>query len=299
MRPNFCGFELGVLLVLSGSIAFAQTPPAPAANHSPPPTATAPAAPSSSTVPADDPAKIEEARALFWQAHAYFEKAEYVEALRLFEQTYKLTPEPEVLFNLALTHQRLGQCEQARTLYNEYQTRVESGSSSADVTKQLAEFEQQCPTPAPEPPAELVRAPLAITVVQPPPEPVTAPPPAHPPVPDAGTQKPFPYKTVGWVAVGAAAVAAGVAVYFEAVRREKHAKFVDKSADPDATGDELDDIEGEFYRARNTAVAMTVVSGVLAAGGVTLLVIAPSAPAQAEAEPLRELGLGLRWSGSF
>lgn len=299
MRSVLRAFELGVLLLTSASIAVAQTvPPAPAGEapqvvpSAPLPAASAPA---STPLPAaGDPKALEEARELFWQAHSHFEKGQYVEALPLFERTYALRPEPEVLFNLALTHQRLGHCNQARALYHEYQTRVQT-----DVTKQLGELDAQCST-APEAPAKdstkLVPPPFAITVVQPP-EPQTGPDPPPAPAPvaaDSGDSEPFPLKTLGWVAVGAAAVALGFAVYFEAERRQYRSDY-----DSAITGDEQDAIEPEYYRAQKRAVTMGVVSGVFAAGGVTLLVLAPSSPAPSEPEPGQKLGLGLRWSGSF
>lgn len=243
---------------------------------------------------------LEEARELFWEAHSHFEKGQYVEALRLFEQTYALRQEPEVLFNLALTHQRLGHCEQARALYQEYQARVR-----ADVTKQLGELEQRCPTSVP--PAEVVPAPLSLTVVKPPPPPAAASPPAAAPplVPDTATPEPFPLRTVGWVAIGASAVALGAAVYFESERRQYRSDFEDLADDPSDpsqpgnAGDQLEELEADHDRARTLAVTMSVVSGVLAVGGVTLLVVAPNTPAHAAAEPGRGLGLGLRWAGSF
>lgn len=306
MRFSLRGLQLSVLLVATVSPAFAQTAPAPSNEPSPAsasvaqPAEAAPAPqPGSPTLlAADDPATLEQARQLFWKAHSYFEKGDYVEALRLFEQTYTLRQEPEVLFNLALTHQRLGHCDQARTLYQQYQERVR-----ADVTKQLGELALKCPVPASEPPpAEPVPAPFSITVVEP--AESRESPPAPPPATPTDTAEPaaFPFRTLGWVAVGVAAIAAGTAVYFAVESEQAQSDYRDLSDDPTPppdAGDDMDDLEDDFHSARKAAVTLGAVSGVLAAGGVTLLVLAPPTPAHSEAEPRRDLGLGLRWSGRF
>ena len=315
MRFSLRGLQLSVLLAATASPAFAQTAPAPSNEPAP---ASAPVAQRSDAAPdpqsgsptllaADDPATLAEARELFWKAHSYFEKGDYVEALRLFEQTYTLRQEPEVLFNLALTHQRLGHCDQSRTLYQKYQDQVR-----ADVTKQLGELSEQCQVPAALPPAavppqaEPVPAPFSITVVEPP-ESREAPPPAPPATPtDTAQSQAFPFKTVGWVAVGVAAIAAGTAVYYAVEAQQAQSDYEDLNGEirndptpPPNSGDQLNTLEDDMNRARKVAVTLGVVSGVLAVGGVTLLVLAPPASAHSEAEPVRDLGLGLRWSGRF
>lgn len=297
-----------MLFVSLAAPAFAQTAPLPSNEPVPstpqahPSEAAAEPQPGSTTLlAADDPATLEQARQLFWKAHSYFEKGDYVEALRLFEQTYALRQEPEVLFNLALTHQRLGHCDKARSLYQEYQERVR-----ADVTKQLGELAQQCQVPAEPPHAEPVPAPFSITVVEPA-KAREAPPPAPPATPtDTAQSTAFPFKTVGWVAVGAAAIAAGAAVYFAVEGEQAQSDYEDLNDEirhdptpPQTSGDQLASHEDDMNRARDVAVTLGVVSGVLAVGGVTLLVLAPPESAHSEAEPVRDLGLGLRWSGRF
>src|SRR6187551_3149896 len=79
-------------------------------------TAAAATAPSSeSAVPesaAPSAQELEPARLAFWQAHERFEAADYSAALELFEKSYALSPQPELVFNIALTHEQLGHCEQ-------------------------------------------------------------------------------------------------------------------------------------------------------------------------------------------
>lgn len=308
MRSVLRGFQLGVLLLISAPVAFAQTGPQ-AASEPPPatPSPATPAAGDAATTPppaARDPKGLEEARRLFWEAHSHFEKGQYAEALLLFERTYALRPEPEVLFNLALTHQRLGDCEQARALYQEYQARVH-----ADVTKQLGELDAQCSV-ASEPDnnesAKLIPAPFSITVVQPPePQAERQPLPTAPVAADAAGDEPFPFRTVGWVAVGAAAVALGATVYFAVDAGQHRSDYEEKYAQrddpdpPDNYNDQLAGLEDDMDRAQKFALVTGIVSGALAVGGVTLLVVAPSSSATTESDPARQLGLGLRWAGSF
>lgn len=296
MRSVLRGVELGALLLASASLAAAQQAPVPAETS---PEAAPSEAVGARALPSatGDHDALAEARELFWQAHSHFEKGEYAKALSLFERTYALRPEPEVLFNLALTHQRLGHCDQARALYQEYQSRVQT-----DVTQQLGELDAQCsvvPEPASQNDTEVVPAPFAITVVQPP----EAPPPPRPAAPitaDARRSEPLPLKTMGWVAVGAAAVALGFAAYFETERRQYRSDYeAALDSDDENAGDVAADLADDYDRARALAVTTGVVSGVFAVTGVTLLVLAPSSPDAAGPDAGPRVGLGLRWASAF
>ena len=111
---------------------------------------------------------------------------------------------------------------------------------------------------------------------------------------DVADSEDSPLRTLGWVAVGAAAVALGATAYFIVKQRQAAADY--KNAD---LADDQIDYEAEAKDAAQSALALGITTGVLAAGGVTLLIIAPSAPTQSGAVPATDLGFGLQFTGSF
>ncbi|MBI5480178.1 MAG: tetratricopeptide repeat protein, partial [Deltaproteobacteria bacterium] len=53
--------------------------------------------------------KHELARAHYKAGAAYYQRGKYVDAIREFEQSYELSRKPEILYNLAQCHDKLGQ----------------------------------------------------------------------------------------------------------------------------------------------------------------------------------------------
>jgi len=63
---------------------------------------------------------IAKARAAFWEAHEQYTAGNYREAVALFEQSYSIYPQNEVLFNIALAHAKGGDCDTAHQTLRQY-----------------------------------------------------------------------------------------------------------------------------------------------------------------------------------
>jgi hypothetical protein len=66
------------------------------------------------------PEEQAESDALIKQAVEYYRAREYDEAIVLFEKAYELIGEPELLYNIARSHERLGNSEEAVTWYERF-----------------------------------------------------------------------------------------------------------------------------------------------------------------------------------
>jgi tetratricopeptide (TPR) repeat protein len=67
-----------------------------------------------------DPLEIERARAHFNAGKSYYEAARYEDALREFNEAYRLSQRPPLLFNLSLCHERLGDLDRAISTLEQY-----------------------------------------------------------------------------------------------------------------------------------------------------------------------------------
>ena len=249
--------------------------------------------PAPSPPPADDSEQLSRATKLFWEAHSRFEQGEYAAALDLFQQTYAIRPEPEVLYNIAVTQQRLGQCEAARASYREY---LEGADHRERAREQLEQLDQTCaPAPAPLPPNPAPLPPAAAAApaqVQPPPQ-VLLPP--VPPPADSAPEQPASMTTreiLGWTSLGLATVALGTAIYFEVERRDEKAAY-----ETSGQGDDKAEAYTKHNHARTLAWTTATAAGALAVTGGWLLLYDPNA-ATSGGSP-RKLGFALSATGRF
>lgn len=276
----------------------APMPPAPAASATP--------------APGEEPAQLTKATQLFWEAHARFERGDYAGALELFQQTYAIRPEPEVMFNIALTQERLGQCEAARTSYRDYLAGAEAANHPR-AREQLERLDETC-TPAPVSPPPEATAPAAAPAVDPGAVEVSVrpPPPAPPadtvaaqPIAPVGAEPPDSASStrqiLGWAALGVATVALGTAVYFEVERRKEQDAYNDikGAADPPKDqGGQASDHYSAHNRYRTLAWTTATAAGILAVTGGVLLLYDPSGAATAGGAPSK-LGFALSATGRF
>ena len=123
------------------------------------------APPAALAPPAGD--RIEEAKALFAAGRAAFEAGRYQDALGHFERCYEISQRAALLYNIALTHDRLRDDEKALASYDAYlaavpaaENRVEVETRSAALRDALARRQQAAPV-GPTPAETAAAAPAA------------------------------------------------------------------------------------------------------------------------------------------
>lgn len=79
----------------------------------------------------------------FQQAERSFEEGLYRDAIREFEAAYRLAPHPDLLFNLAQCHERLGEFGPAIERYRAYLKAVPEAKDAVMVSEAIAEMERQ------------------------------------------------------------------------------------------------------------------------------------------------------------
>ena len=167
------------LLVVSPRWAWAQVPPAPAA----------------------DIGRVKELAA---QANSRFRLGDFHEALKLYREAYAIKAVPNILFNIGQCHGQLKEYDKAILAYRNYLMAAPDAPNRAIVESIIAEIEEL--QKQRKPPAE-VKAhdpePKAAGAI------ITPPPPARVPWPDA--RPPFYKRWWFWSAVGAVVVGGVVA----------------------------------------------------------------------------------------
>lgn len=256
---------------------------------------------------------VDAARSAFWEGHRRFEAAEYSAALELFEKSYALLPQPELVFNIALTHEHLGNCAAALATYERYLASDGSRAANESDRQRAAHHRDELATRchvASDPQASQEAVVLTGTLsVAPTPAPNEPPPPMPSTLlSDRGevdASNSNLRSQLGWATLGAAALSLGAVVYLDVRRRAARGEHADAKREYEAkltasAGDDVDEAAADFYRTRDLEIAMAVVSGVLAATGSALLLYHPS-PGRNEASAgiSPELALGMRWVGAF
>jgi len=128
----------------------------------------------SAVAPADD---VEAAKAHFAAGSAYYEQANYADAVKEFNEAYRLSRRSDLLYNIAVCYERLGQYDSAIKTLQQYlvdkpdakdkvtiQTRISNLEKLRDTTPPPRPVE----TPAPAPSPSAIRP---APTVQPPPPP--------------------------------------------------------------------------------------------------------------------------------
>lgn len=168
-----------------------------------------------------DAASDRMARAHFESGLAYYSRGDYGEAIRAFQEAYDISRRPQLLHNLYLSHERLGQFDEAIGFLRRFLAEAENIPTRATLEARLANLEARRaeappdgepppnPDPAPGPEPESEPTPDLTPEPEPEPDPTPEPTPDPTPVtPDSGGAN-----VVGIVSIavaGAGAVLFGV-----------------------------------------------------------------------------------------
>ena len=264
--------------------------------------------------------EVEAARAAFWQAHEQYTAGNYREAVALFEQSYSIYPQNEVLFNIALAHAKGGDCDAAQQTLQRY-----LGANPEESAREQAQakFEGSGTPCSFEPePNVTVAGPPAPPAAPPPTAPPPAAPPAAPlPTPPTpinkvpSTQGPSPQvvdltdassssywtraRVFGWSLVGAGAVAAGAALFFDERRRSARDEAEMIASDQSDAGDRVSELEADYNRARTLTGVTAVSAAAFTLAGVGLLVLGANDEGSAALAIDRQGDFQLRLRGRF
>jgi tetratricopeptide (TPR) repeat protein len=111
------------------------------------------------------------ARAHYKAAQSYFKQGRAEDALREFQEAYRISPRPAFHYNIAICYEKLGKLEEAIAAYERYLAEVPEAGDRFTVREKVAELKKRAPTP---------------------PEERAAPPPEAPPPPEAAAEPPPP-----------------------------------------------------------------------------------------------------------
>ena len=84
-----------------------------------------------------------EARTFFVRGVAMYERREYDAAMQAFTQAHRFAPFPELLYNMALTSEKLEQLRDAIDYYREYLRLRPNAADRAQVEQHIAELREQ------------------------------------------------------------------------------------------------------------------------------------------------------------
>src|SRR5262245_4934546 len=97
-------------------------------------------------------ADLEAAKKAYAKGKAHFEKGEYDKAVEQFKESYRLSKNPVLLYNIALTFEKLGTNDMAIFYYKKFLSDApEDAVQRPDAEKSIAALEKAAKEPAKEP----------------------------------------------------------------------------------------------------------------------------------------------------
>ncbi len=239
------------------------------------------------TAPADDPQRVEEARARYREGLQLFQRRQYAEAMVAFERSFRIRPHPFTLYNAAEARMRAGDTQGALTQLRDLLA-MTNPAPEPDLQQRARGLAQQMGEQNLQPtPAVTHECPTC-----PPPPPVQECPPPPPPV-QVTTQ----ISPAAWGLAGASLALIGVGAGFLGVAIDNANTYADPLA-PRALQDQLRD-QGETYRIIGI---VGLAAGVGAAVGATWMFTHPRRTEQPSQSASLHFGVGpasLSLSGTF
>jgi len=217
-----------------------------------------------------------EARTLYEQATAHYDRGEYDAAIGEFKQAYELTHEPGLLFNLAQTYRLKKDAHEALHFYQRYLELKPDATNRADAEAQMAKMKEAIAAEQPQKPPPVAAPPPAVVA-----SPVAAPPPAPP----QSRASRFVHSRRGQIAIALYAV--GAAALISAAGTGGAALSIRSRYDAGCASGACD--AGLYSYGRGHAIATDVLIGVGVASALAATLVAVIRPRE------RPVTLGMRW----
>jgi tetratricopeptide (TPR) repeat protein len=212
----------GFALVLAPSLSFAQAKPASASDQ-------------------------EAAKAHYLAGSAYYEQADYADAVREFNEAYRLSKRPDLLYNLAISYERLDQFDHAIDALQRYLVEKPEAQDRALIQSRIENLEKRRDTPKPPAP------------------PVAAAPAPAPPPPPPRRPRHLPSLVVGGLGAAALLAAIGTGVSAQLLHDDLDSRCFNHTCAPSDQAD--------IDRGKALTISTDVLIGVGAAAVVTGVVL--------------------------
>ena len=235
------------------------------------------------------------ARRHFESGAAYFEEADYDNALKAFTKAYELSKRPEILLNLATVQERMQNLPAAVASLEEYLQQKPDADGADTIRRRIENLKRRIESEPPPPaPVEDAGAPAEQDAVAAPP---AAPPPTAtatatsspppPPPEDEGSDVP------AYVLLSIGGLSAAGAVITGVLANSEHSDLKD-TCSPNCTDDDVSS-------GKTMALTSTILTGVAVVGvgiGAALLFTGGSSSEAAQASPVPRVRVGLGPKGA-
>ncbi len=204
----------------------------------------------------------ERAKAHFLAGQSYYDQASYNDALREFNEAYRISKRPALLYNIARCHEALEQFPEAVQMLQRYldedpttsdREAVETRIRNLKERQERAQKPPEPPKPTPQPPPPAVVTP-----------PTTPPAPAH--------RKRLATWIVGGIGVGALAAALGTGIASQLSYNDLKSKCTGNVCDPNAVADAQHKIDQGKKLALATDILWPIGAAAVATGVILFFV---------------------------
>jgi tetratricopeptide (TPR) repeat protein len=99
----------------------------------------------------DSPDKTAEAKSFYEAGKAHFQEGRYEEAMKAFTESYNLSNEPNLLYNLGATAEHLGDVDRAVAYYEVYLEELPGAPDAEEVRMRVERLKARPPAESPRP----------------------------------------------------------------------------------------------------------------------------------------------------
>jgi tetratricopeptide (TPR) repeat protein len=227
------------------------------------------AQPAGSESPAASKGADAQAKALFELGTQRYEEARYAEAIEAFEEAYRLSERPALLYNLANANERMGNVKAAIRHLEQYKPNAPADEQQT-IDRRLANLRERLPTETPQPAIEPSLVPQPATT--PGPAPASAPAPGPDQGAAAGDEDGSGLVLAGGVLLGIGSAALVVGGILGGLTLSERSTAEDNCSGGFCTQEGLDAADREENLALGTDLAIGL-GGATAVTGLIMLII--------------------------